>query len=528
MNRSDVIVYGGTPAGVGAAWVLGMAGAHVRLLTPGSWIGGLLSNGICTAETENMDAGPSALAGAATEFASRVGRRYGIDRPLYYWEPHVAEAVMWEMCDEAGVVVEIDAILRDAAFGSNGIESVTLTDDRTFAARVWLDCSYEGDLMAAAGVSYTFGRESTATYGEPLAGIRFNDSPDEVAPNTTSRKVFVDEVQTLNPFLDDGTPLPGIRDGSGLVRGESSPLTMNYNFRPTLSTADDRVPFPEPADYDPARFELLRRWFSSQASAGIEVGVRDVLDLYPHPSTKWTPRENDWRWHAAAGDKWELNNKQAAIISIGHFGGQEGWPDGSPAEREHIFADHMAYTLGLLHFLGTDPDLPAKVRSEMATFGLAADEFTDNANWPRELYVREGRRMVGSHVLTQHDLLADVRKPDAILRGTHKIDCHHVQRVTVPGGFRNEGRIWVSVPDPYDVPYRSLVPRGEECTNLIVPVALSASHVAYCSIRLEMVWTSLAHAGAHAALSALASDRAVQEIDVQELRQTLREDGFAL
>lgn len=524
MNRSDVIVYGATPAGVGAAWLLGSRGASVLLLAQGSWIGGMLSNGICTAETENMDAGPSALAGAATEFTRRVGFRYGFDRPLYYWEPHVAEEVMWEMCDEAGVRVETDAILREVTVRGNRIESLVLKEGHIFEARLFLDCSYEGDLMAAAGVSYTFGRESIEHYGESLAGVRFIDSPDEAAPNTTSRITYIDEVQALDPFWPDGSILDGVADGSALALGDASPLTMNYNFRPTLSTGADRVPFPRPPRYDPSRFELLRRWIASRD----EFALRDVLDLYPHPSREWEPRAGDWRWQASPGSTWELNNKQSAVISIGHFGAQRGWPDGSDLDRKAIFDDHRDYTLGLLHFLATDRAVPRAVRDELSGFGLAAGEFTSNGNWPRELYVREARRMVGLHVLTQRDLLDDCRKSDAILRGTHKIDSHHVQRVTVPGGFRNEGRIWFSVKEPYDIPYRSLVPRTGECDNLIVPVALSASHVAFCSLRLEMVWMSLAHAAASAALLALSSDLPVQEVDRAQLQAGLRSDGFDL
>lgn len=524
MTSSDVVVYGATPAGVAAAWLLGSTGASVQLLAPGSAIGGMLSNGICTAETENMDAGPEALAGAATEFTSRIGKRYGIDRPLFYWEPHIAEEVMRGMLDDAGVHVVTGARLERVNTSESRITSVITADGSEYAATVFLDCGYEGDLLAAAGVSYAVGRESIETYGESLAGIRFIDSPDQVAPNTTSRRVFIDEVQTLDPRWPDGSLLDGINDGSGLERGAASPLVMNYNFRPTLSTAADRVPFPEPANYRGERFELLRRWLA----ANRELGLRDILDLYPHPSGSWTPRPNDWRWRATAGTKWELNNKQAAVISIGHFGGQLHWPDGVRATRDKVFADHLAYTQGMLHFLGNDSDVPKHIREELATFGLAADEFSDNANWPRELYVREARRMVGASVLTQNDVLVNRRKADVVLRGTHKIDSHHVQRVTVPGGFRNEGRIWVALAEPYDIPYSALIPRREECSNLVVPVAVSASHVAFCSIRLEMIWMSLAHAAARAAQIALDRDTAVQDVPIGTLQQHLRDDGFSL
>jgi len=230
---------------------------------------------------------------------------------------------------------------------------------------------------------------------------------------------------------------------------------------------------------------------------------------------------------AVPGEKWELNNRQSAIFSLGHFGGQVGYPDGDRATRRRIVQDHRAHNQGLLYFLGHDPDVPRRVREAMGRYGLAADEYADNDHWPYQLYVREARRMVGAHVLSEHDVRRDRRKAGSVTVGSHWIDCHHVQRVAVSReGFRNEGRIWLRTDEPFEIPYGCLTPKAGEAANLLVPVACSATHVAFCAVRLESTWMALGHVAGSAATEALAQDVPVQAVDIDRLRAALEAAGM--
>lgn len=522
---TDLLIYAATPGGIGAALAAAARGVNVTLVEPSNHIGGLNTSGIGTAETENMDAGPQSIAGAALAFTRRVGLHYGFQAPLFYWEPKIAERAFEELLAETSVNILRGRRLAAVEQSAGRITALRFDNDQTLRPRLLIDASYEGDLLAAAGVPYAIGRESRHHYNESLAGVRFVEREADVAPSTTGRIHYRDDIHEINPFAPDGSLLPDISPAEGLESGQAHPLTMNYNFRLTMSTDDNRVPLSEPDGYQPARFELLRRWLALRPDAQL----RDILDFYKHSSGQYSPRDDGWRWQCHETRKWELNNKQAAVISLGHFGGQAGWPDGTHTQRKAIYDDHVAYTKGLLWTLASDPAVPAPIRHEMNRFGYAADEYVDHQHWPYQLYVREARRMQGSYILTQHDLLENTTKPDAILRGTHKIDSHHVQRVAIGHrGFRNEGRIWTLVARPYDIPYRCLTPQPEHARNLLVPVALSASHVAFCSVRLEMVWMTLGHVAGEAAAMSLDADCDVQSSDIPRLQQRLRTTGFDL
>ena len=265
------------------------------------------------------------------------------------------------------------------------------------------------------------------------------------------------------------------------------------------------MPIPAPNHYDATRYSLLGDWLRDQAAQKKPVKLYDIIDLYP--------RRNG---------KFELNNKQSAIFSLGHFGGQFDWPDASYDQRVRIFEDHMDYTLGLLHFLANDASVPTNVQAEMKTMGLHKDEFADNGNLSYQLYVREARRMRGEYVMTQQDVQTDRRKPDSIGMSSHFIDCHHVQRVALnENEFINEGRIW-RIGWANQIPYRALTPKPAECINLLVPGAASYTHVAFCTLRLESTWMIVGHAAGIAATMAAKNDIAVQKVNVSALQDKLR------
>lgn len=502
-EKFDVVVYGGTPCGIAASVMAAREGAHVLLIEPTRHVGGLSTSGINTAETEHMLRWT--IGGVSLEFYERMGAHYakaagGGDetdasrpRPAFRFESGVAEAVCLAMLREAAVEVRYSAVLAGCQVQDGVIRSLRLTDGTTIAGSVFVDASYEGDLMAGAGVRHVFGRESRDEFGEEAAGIRFD---------RTTR-----QVRTLD---DEGRLLPGISGWKKDFReGDAHPGVMNYNFRLTVTRDPaQRVPFPKPARHDPARFRLLAHWLGEGPEESRPHRLGEIIDLYG--------RRNG---------KFEMNNKQSAVISLGHFGGQFGWPDAGPRERAAIFDDHLEYTLGLLHFLGTEDVVPARIREEVGSFGLHAGEFADNGHLPYQLYVREGRRMRGRHVMRQQDVQTERRKEDSIGMSSHFIDCHHVQRLAVsPTEFVNEGRIWRRG-YAYQIPYRALTPQRAECRNLIVPGAASFTHVAYCTLRLESVWMITGHAAGVAAAMAAEGRQDVQAVAVGALQQKLKGQG---
>lgn len=484
----DVVVYGGVPCGFAAAIAASREGARVLLIEPTKHVGGLSTSGINTAESEHML--KWTIAGLALEFYERLGKHYGTNKAEYYFESSVAEKVMLDMLAEAKVPVVYGVRVEKVDKKGTQIRSITLSNKKKVSAKVFIDAGYEGDLMARAGVKYAIGRESNAEFGEEAAGIRFDKTPRKAAT--------VDE---------QGKLLPGISAwAKDLKEGEAHRAPMNYNFR--LCFAKDpklQVPIPAPKHYDPKRYQLLENWLKEKAAKKEGVKLTDLLDFYG--------RRNG---------KYEVNNKQAAVISIGHFGGQFDYPDADYAKREQIIQDHWDYTLGLLKFLAEDESVPDNVRKEMKAWGLHKDEFTDNGNLPYQLYVREARRMRGEYVVTQMDVQQNRRKPDSIGISSHFIDSHHVQRVALsPTEFVNEGRIW-RVCYAYQMPYRALTPKRAECENLLVAGAASFTHVAFCTYRLESVWMIGGQAAGIAAAMAAKAMQAVQGVDVPKLQDKLR------
>lgn len=490
-NSFDIIVYSGVPCGIAAAITAARMGANVLLLEPTNHVGGLSTSGINTAESEHML--KWTIGGFAGEFYRQLGTYYGTGAAEYYFESSVAERIYLEMLRDAHVEIRLGESVKTVEKEGARITAIELTAGLRLEAKVFIDASYEGDLMARAGVAAVVGRESQAEFGEEAAGVRFD--------------AVVHQARTVD---DNGNLLPGISAWKHeLQAGAAHRAPMNYNFR--LCVARDQqyqVPIPFPQSYDAGRYALLAHWLRDQSARGNSVQLSDLLDFYQ--------RRNG---------KFELNNKQAAIFSLGHFGGQFEWPAANYPQRAEIYRDHWNYTLGLLYFLGHDEAVPANVRAEMNAVGLHQDEFADNGHLPKQLYIREARRMRGEFVVTQNDVQDERRKTDSIGICSHFIDCHHVQRVALsPTEFVNEGRIWRKG-WAYQIPYRALLPRAAQCGNLLVPGAASFSHVAFCTLRLESVWMITGHAAGVAAALATRDEGAVHRVDVERLQDLLRGQG---
>ncbi len=500
----DVVVYGGTPGGLIAAIAAAREGASVVVVEPTRWIGGVITGGLTRTDTGRADT----IGGYTREFFTRAASRYG-GKFMWYAEPHANAEAFEAMLREAKIEVVRGATLRSVARDSARIASVTFADGRTIGGRAFVDASYEGDLMAKAGVACTHGRESRETYGEPLAGFY----PMEIRPRTLESMTSVCScLGGTGPHYVHGTPagidgrdatgrpLPGIRSAGG-APGAGDSLYQAYNFRLVVTQrADNRVPFPKPAAYEPARYELLLRLI--RAFPGIRFGRIFHLG-------------------AVANDKFDLNSQ--GIFSTDYPGANFDYVAGDVAVRARIYDDHVAFTQGMLWFLGHDTRVPAALRDETNAWGLCRDEFVDNAHWPHALYVREARRLVGEYVMTQRDCKSDVTKADSVAMGSFVIDSHIVQRFLAPDGtVRDEGAFPDAPAKPYQIPYRSLVPKRGGCTNLLVPVCLSSSRVAYCTLRMEPVYMALGHAAGLAAVSAVRSGRAVQDVDIAALQSLLR------
>jgi hypothetical protein len=496
----DVVVYGATPAGVCAAVAASREGATVALLEPMDLVGGLMASGLSFSDSNQM--ARECLLGLFEEFHQRVENAYvaaGVmlpyrvrdkDHKPWTYEPHVAEAVFHGMLREGKVATFLKQDIRSIVKHGVRIKRLVTTDGSTIAGRVFIDASYEGDLLALAKVSYRVGREGPAAYHESLAGHQYPKKEVRVSPWADGDRLL--------PLMSGREPAPP---------GAGDQKIMTYSFRLCLtSDADHRVPFAKPDGYDPARFELFRRYFEKHGDAEFPI------DLYPLP-----------------GGKYDANNGIGKQLSLGLVGASWEWPEATPLRRQQLWQEHRAYTQGLLWFLGNDPGVPERIRTTAGKYGLATDEFAKYGHWPPVLYVREARRMVGAYVLTQNDIRTDVTKPDPVGVGSFPIDSHDCQRVPGEGGgFVNEGTIFPShikgrpIGQPHHLPYRCLVPKPEECDNLLVPVCLSASHVAFCSVRVEPTWMVLGQSSGIAAALIARSDVPAQKLPYEQLKPRLQ------
>jgi len=499
----DVIVYGSTPGGFCAAIAAAREGASVILLEPTDHVGGVNTGGLCFSDSNQTVR--STVMGLFDEWHSRIEADYvqrGDTLPYKvsvkdhsYWtyEPSVAMRITLAMLEEAKVKVLTKRVLKSV--DKDGARITKLhTSDGDFTAKTFIDATYEGDLMAAAGVSWTIGREGRKEFGESLAGKQYGTD----LPKGMKAKM------PISGFDDTGKVLPLITTTDAGPDDAGDANVMIYSFRLCLTAnPDNRVPMPSPAHYDPARFEVVRRHLQRGGSG---VG----FDQYPLP-----------------GGKFDGNNSIGGQFSLGLAGACSDWSEANEEGRAKIWEAHKQYTLEFYHFLTTDPAVPEASRKNFARFGLCKDEFPEYGHFSPALYVREGRRMKGQYVLTQNDIQQTPEKDDAIAISSFPIDSHDCQRIALKdGGVINEGTMLVYMKGrkhghPFHVPYRAIMPKAAECENLLVPVALSCTHVAICSIRVEPTWMILGQSAGVAAALAAKQNVTVQKLPYPALRERL-------
>ena len=524
VRPTDLLIYGCTSGAITAAVQAKRMSKSVIMICPERHLGGLTAGGLGW-----TDSGDKAVIGSLSrEFYHRVWKQYDkadawrwqkreqygnkgqgtealdkTSRTMWIFEPHVAERVYEAWVKEAKIPVVRNAWLdREKGVQKVGdrIASITMLDGKTYSAKMFMDATYEGDLMAVAGVDYHVGRESTHTYDEKWNGVQ---------TGVLHHRHHFDAVKTpISPYLIPGDPksgiLPRISAEPPGKYGEGDKKVQAYCFRMCLTQVSaNRVPFPKPAAYDPKEYELLLRVFAA--------GWRETFD-------KFDPIPNG---------KTDTNNH--GPFSTDNIGRNWDYPEASYARRREIIQEHVNYQQGWLYFIANDPRVPEDVRTAMAKWGLAKDEFKDNGNWPHQMYVREARRMIGKYVMTENELTKRRPTPESVGMGSYGIDSHNIQRyITSEGYVQNEGDIGVSTSGSYQISYGSLVPKKGQAANLLVPVCLSSSHIAYGSIRMEPVFMILGQSAATAAAIAIDSGISVQDVPYEKLRARLLADGQVL
>ncbi len=511
----DVVIYGATPAGIAAAIEVRHNGKTCVLLEPGSHVGGMTSSGLGATDIGNK----AAIGGVAREFYRRVKKYYEqptawkFERPEEYrsprqgpqddamwtFEPHVAEHIFRQMLEEAAVpVLSQHRLDRDRGVERDQarIVAIRMQNGRTFRGHVFIDATYEGDLLAAAGVSFHVGREANSQYGETLNGVQ------------TRLAIHHQLMPGIDPYRRRGDPSSGLLPGIGAQPpgedGSGDHRVQAYNFRLCLTdAAENRIPIEKPADYDESRYELLFRNF--------EAGETRV----------------PWSLIRMPNRKTDINNNHG--VSTDYIGMNYEWPTANDARRRELFQEHLSYVHGLLWTLAHHPRVPVQVRNEVGRWGLCKDEFVDTGGWPHQLYVREARRMVSDFVMTQHHCEGRALAEDSIGLAAYTMDSHNVQRYVDANGFvRNEGDVQVGGFPPYPISYRAIRPKADECRNLLVPVALSSSHIAYGSIRMEPVFMILGQSAGAAACLAIDQQCDVQAVAYPQLRKHLLARGQIL
>lgn len=502
----DVCVYGGTSAGVISAYTAAREGKTVVLIEPGFRLGGLSSGGLGRTDIGNKQA----IQGLSHDFYRRVGKYYGA-LESWIFEPKVAEKVFQEYITEGNIPVLYGHRIVKASRKGTEITSITLesVEDgvpcKRISAKMFIDCTYEGDLMARAGVSYVVGREDNSVYGEYWDGV--------------SESIWHQFPDGVDPYVEKGNPASGLLwgissdnstvDAEGrFIKGMGNKMVQAYNFRICMTTDPDNfIPIEKPADYDASRYELLVRTIEAQPNYPLS----DYFIISPMPNNKT-----------------DINNRGG--FSTDMIGMNWDYPEGSYEERERIFEAHKSYTLGLLWFWQNDPRVPAYLQEEIKKYGLPKDEYVDTDHWTPSLYVREARRMTGEYVATQADCEGKTVVEDYVGWAAYGMDSHNCQRVVVERNgvkmVKNEGDVEIGVPGPYPISYRSITPKREECTNLLVPVCVSASHIAFGSIRMEPVFMVLGQSAAKAASLAIDAGCKVQEVDYRDILRMYEEDPF--
>ena len=492
-DEVDICIYGGSSAGVIAAYTAAKMNKTVLLIEPGRRLGGLTSGGLGYTDIGNK----YAISGLSLDFYRRVGKHYG---KLEQWifEPSVAENIFKEYLAGTNVKVIYEHELQSVEKADGAITSITVSSagtPKTVKAKIFMDCTYEGDLMAKAGVTYTVGREDNKKYNETYNGVQLMDRhqfPDGIDPY----KVKGDKSSGL---------LWGISDAALDSNGTGDKKVQAYNFRICLTEdSANRIAITKPDNYDPARYELLLRYLEKKVPGDLWGFLK--FDRMPNHKT-------------------DINNN--GPISTDMIGMNYDYPEADYATRRKIQKEHEDYTKGLLYFIGHDERMPKHLREQMLKWGYPKDEYTENGNWTPQMYVREARRMVGQYVMTQANCEGREVATDAVGMAAYTMDSHNCQRLVVNGMVKNEGNVEIGGFGPYPIAYGSIIPKETECTNLFVPICLSASHIAYGSIRMEPVFMVLAQSAAVAAVQAIDAKTSVQKVDVAKVQQMLKTDPLA-
>lgn len=498
----DVCVYGGTSGGVIAAVQAARLGKTVALVSVDNHLGGMTSGGL--GQTDIGGFGDSYIQGTAREFYTRIGQKYG-SGAKFTFEPHVAEAVFREMCQLQNLTIYSNQYVTSVTKTGPTITIVNMNNGNLFRAKMFIDASYEGDLLARAGVSYTVGREANSRYGETLNGVR--------APNSGGHQFGS---LSVNPYVISNNPAAGllrlIQSGAPGPVGSADQHVQAYNFRLCLTqVASNKIPIGAPAGYDPAQYELLGRYIQAMTAQGTSITLGTFMNVSSMPNGKT-----------------DINNN--GPVSTDFIGQSTPWVEADYNTRLQIWNAHKNYLQGFLYFLATDSRVPATVRSNMSAYGLCQDEFVDTGGWPFQLYVREARRMVSDYVMTQSNCLGTVVAAEPVGLAAYAMDSHNGQRFAVNGLAENEGDTYTlgGIPGVYPVDYRSLVPSSAECQNLLVPWCISASHIGFGSIRMEPVFMILSQSAATAACIAIDDSSSVQNINIAKLQAQLQADGQLL
>lgn len=497
-KKYDICIYGGTSAGIIAAYTAQKMGKSVVVISPDGHIGGLSSGGLGQTDIGNK----IAIGGLSREFYKKLGSVYGTDES-WKFEPKEAMKIFKDYIKEGNIPVIYNKRIQKVVKKKTQIEKVSLADTYGngavtdwIAAEVFLDCTYEGDLFALAGVSYSIGREANKTYNETLNGYYL--------PTYKQQSGWHQFPDGVSPYKIPGDPSSGLLYGISKDKpsnpGDADKKVQAYNFRICLTdSAENRIAITRPADYDSTKYELMARLIKAQPTM---VQPKDYFI-----------------WSIMPKRKTDINNRGG--FSTDMIGANHNWAEASFAERKKIYDDHVSYTKGMLYFVNSDSRIPDSLQNFTREWGYPKDEYTEHGNFSPQLYIREGRRMIGEYVMTEHNCVGKEVVPDPISMAAYGMDSHNVQRIVVNGDVKNEGNVEVGRFPPYPVSYRSIVPKAKECTNLLVPVSLSASHIAFGSIRMEPVFMILGQSAAVAAVHAINEKKSVQSIDYQKLRAEL-------
>jgi hypothetical protein len=539
----DVVVYGGTSAGIASAIQSSRMGKSVVLIEPGKRLGGLTTGGLGQTDIGNKHV----VGGISREFYQNIGKYYQIpenwkwqNRRDYIDEGQTrtakGEDAMWTFEPSAALKVyhqmlsheKVDIVYGERLNRETGvikkegrIVSIEMENGKRYTGKMFIDATYEGDLMAAAKVSYSVGRESNNEYGETLNGVQANRI-NRTLKWTLSRNAhnhnFIDAV---DPYVVKGDPSSGllpyiVEGGKPGIDGHGDKGIQAYCFRMTLTDhPENRIPFKKPDNYKEINYELLFRNY--------EAAIGPIEEMYTY-GDKLVP----WINSPMPNRKTDTNNQKG--FSSDFIGQNYDYPEASYEEREKIVQAHRDYQQGLMWTLAYHPRIPQKVRDAVSKWGTCKDEYEKGSNgWQEQLYIREARRMKSDYVMTQKNCERIDVVEDPVGMGAYGMDSHHVKRYVDANGFvQNEGNVEAHVPNPYPISYRSIVPKKDECENLLVPVCLSATHIAFGSIRMEPVFMVLGQSAATAACQAIDQKKAVQDIDYTLLKEKLLNDKLIL